>query len=52
MKGVDRDLFERLSSRIDMVGIKRSVTVMDTGGGIPPLGAGGDMVKNGNEGEG
>ena len=50
LRGLDHDLFERLSSRIDM-GIKRSVAFVDIGGGIPPLRASGDLVNN-NKGEG
>lgn len=51
LRGLDHDLFERLSTRIDR-GIKRSVGFMDFGGGIPPLDAGGYMVNNDNKGEG
>lgn len=50
LRGLDHDLFERLSARID-VGIKRSVGFMDFGGGIPSLGMPGDM-GNRNKGGG
>lgn len=47
LRGLDHDLFERLSARID-TGIKRSAGFMDFGGGMPLLGASGHLSGSGN----
>lgn len=50
LSALDHSLIERLSVRIDG-GIKRSVAFVDFGGGMPPLGAGGE-IDNSNKGLG
>lgn len=54
LRGLDHELFERLSTRIDM-GIKRSTEFVDFGDSLPSLGMSGGMGRsdgNSNKGEG